>query len=123
MAKLTELREDERVLSVFMNHFRVVDIIRESGLSKSTVYRLMSDGIFQQRLREARSAILKEAVEKLRQNLLKNTVELQKIIEDPETSRQIKINAMTLQSAQFRDWCPLVDLDDRITALESSRNT
>ena len=43
--------EDERVIGAFLNNFRMVDVMRETGLSKNTVYKIRNDPNFQKVIR------------------------------------------------------------------------
>lgn len=112
--------EDERVISAFLTNFRMVDVIRESGLSRKTCYKIRNDPKFQQVLRERKEAILKTAVNKMQSYMLSDAEALQKIIEDPETPRQVRINAINTKWNHMRDWTTTTDLQEELEAL---RNT
>jgi len=109
--------EDERVISAFLINYRAVDIMAETGLSKSTVYRLKNNKTFQKVIRERKDAILKSAVNKMQSYLVKDVEILQQIIEDPETAPQVKLNGIQILMNQLRDWTTTTDIIKRINAL------
>jgi len=112
--------EDERVISAFINNFRMVDIMRATGLSKTTVYKIRNDPEFQKTIRERKEAILKTAVNKMQSYLTKDVEILQQIIEDPETSAQTKVNAIQTLMNQLRDWTTTTDIMKRLEALQGT---
>ena len=119
MAKAKNYTEDERVIGAFLNNFRMVDVMRETGLSKNTVYKIRNDPEFQKVLRERKEAILKTAVNKMQGYLTKDVEILQQIIEDPETSAQTKVNAIQTLMNQLRDWTTTTDIMKKLEALQN----
>ena len=111
--------QDERVISAFLTNYRAVDIMAETGLSKSTVYKLRNNQVFQKVIKERKQAILKTAVNKMQSYLTKDVEILQEIIEDPETSAQVKINGIRVLMEQLRDWTMTTDIIKRLEALEN----
>lgn len=111
--------QDERVISAFLTNYRAVDIMAETGLSKSTVYKLRNNQAFQKVIKERKEAILKSSVNKMQSYLTKDVEILQKIIEDPETSPQVKINGIRVLMEQLRDWTMTTDIIKRLEALEN----
>ena len=111
--------QDERVASAFLTNYRAVDIMKETGLSKSTVYKLRNNQVFQKVIKERKQPILKTAVNKMQSYLTKDVEILQEIIEDPETSPQVKINGIKVFMEQLRDWTMTTDIIKRLEALEN----
>lgn len=112
--------EDERVIGAFLNNFRMVDVIRETGLSKKTCYKIRNDPDFQKVLRDRKEAILKTAVNKMQGYLTRDVEILQEIIEDPNTSPQTKVNAIQTLMNQLRDWTTTTDIIKRLEALQDT---
>lgn len=112
--------EDERVIGAFLNNFRMVDVIRETGLSKKTCYKIRNDPDFQKVLRDRKEAILKTAVNKMQGYLTRDVEILQEIIEDPNTSAQTKVNAIQTLMNQLRDWTTTTDIIKRLEALQDT---
>ena len=113
-------RDDERVISAFLKYYRDVDIIRETNLSRSTVYRLQRDKDFQKTINERKQMILKAAVNKMTSYLTKDVEILQQIIEDPETSAQTKINGIQLLMSQLREWTTTVNIIKELEELKEA---
>lgn len=118
MAKAKDYIHDERVIGAFLNNFRMVDVMKETGLSKNTVYKIRNDPEFQKVIRERKEAILKTAVNKMQSYLTKDVEILQQIIEDPETSAQTKVNAIQTLMNQLRDWTTTTDIMKKLEALQ-----
>ena len=118
MAKPKDYIHDERVISAFLNNFRMVDVMRETGLSKNTCYKIRNDPEFQKAIRERKEAILKTAVNKMQNYLTKDVEILQQIIEDPDTSQQTKVNAIKVMMEQLRDWTTTTDIMKKLEALQ-----
>ena len=118
--KKKSYRDDERVISAFLKYYRDVDIIRETGLSRSTVYRLQRDKDFQKTINERKQRILKDAVNKMTSYLTKDVEILQQIIEDPETSAQTKINGIQLLMSQLREWTTTVNIIKELEELKEA---
>ena len=112
--------EDERVISAFLTNFRMVDVMKETGLSKKTCYKIRNDPKFQQVIRERKEAILKTAVNKMQGYLTKDVEILQQIIEDPDTSAQTKVNAIQTLMNQLRDWTTTTDIMKKLEALQDT---
>ena len=112
--------EDERVISAFLTNFRMVDVIRATGLSKKTCYKIRNDPNFQQVIRERKEAILKTAVNTMQTYMVKNVKTLQRIIDDPETPIPTKVNALNTYMSHLRDWTTTTDIQKELEAL---RNT
>ena len=110
--------QDERVIGAFLTNYRMVDIMAETGLSKTTCYKIRNDPEFQRVIRERKDAILKTAVNKMQSYLTKDVEILQQIIEDPETSAQTKVNAIQTLMNQLRDWTTTTDIIKRLEALQ-----
>ena len=118
MATAKNYTEDERVISAFLNNFRMVDVMKETGLSKNTVYKIRNNPEFQKVIQERKEAILKTAVNKMQGYLTKDVEILQQIIEDPDTSAQTKVNAIQTLMNQLRDWTTTTDIMKKLEALQ-----
>ena len=118
MAKARDYTEDERIIGAFLNNFRMVDVIKETGLSKNTCYKIRNDPKFQKILRERKEAYLETAVNKMQSYLTKDVEILQQIIESDETSPQTKVNAIQTLMNQLRDWTTTTDIMKRLEALK-----
>ena len=110
---------DERYIAAFLNNYRMTDIMREAGISKTKAYKLRNDPEFMEVVRQRKEAILKAAVNKMTVTLTGDVETLQNIIDDPETSPQVKINALQVKWNQMREWITTTDIIKRLEALEN----
>lgn len=120
MAKGKNYCEDERVIGAFLTHYRMVDVVKETGLSKNTVYKIRNNPEFQKVIRERKSAILRTAVNRMQNYLTNDIAILQEIIEDPETPKQVRVNAINTKWSQLREWSTTVDIIRRLENLENN---
>lgn len=111
--------EDERVIGAFLNNFRMVDVMKETGLSKKTCYKIRNDPEFQKIIRERKEAILKTAVNKMQSYMLSDAEALQAIIEDPETPRQVRINAINTKWTHLKEWSTTTDIMKKLEELQN----
>ena len=116
---MSDLIYDERVICAFLNNYRMTDIIRETGLSKNTVYKIRKDPRFQKILQERKDSIIKTAVAKMQNYLLDDIEVLQKIISDPNTAPQIKVNAIQVKLNQLNSWIQTGEIINRLERLEN----
>lgn len=112
--------DDERLISAFLNNYRMVDVMKETGLAKNTVYKIRNDPDFQTVLSERKSAILKAAIGKMQSYMLRDVDALQEIIENPETAPQTRVNAISIMLNQLASWISTVELVSRIEELENA---
>lgn len=110
---------DERYIAAFLNNYRMTDVMREAGIGKNKAYSLRNDPEFMEAVRQRKEAILKTAVNKMTATLTGDVETLQKIIDDPDTSPQIKINALQVKWNQMREWITTTDIIKRLDALEN----
>lgn len=120
MTKKTDYIHDEKIIGAFLNNFKMVDVMRETGLSKNTVYRIRDNPEFQRVIWERKTSIIETAVNKMQSYLTKDVEILQSIIEDPETSPQVKINAIQTLMSQLRDWTTTADIMKRLESLQKT---
>lgn len=112
--------ENEAVISAFLTNYRMTDVMRETGLSKATVYKIRSDPEFQETIRKRKAAILRAAVNKMQGYLVRDVEILQEIIEDDATAPQVKINGISVMLSQLKDLTQTVDITERLDALQKA---
>lgn len=113
-------RYDETLITAFMTSFKPADIKRMTGISDTKYYSLKRDPEFQRILTERRDAIIKTAVLKMESYLNEDVEILQRIIRNPDTKDQIKINAIQLLMNQLGQWKQITELIQRVEVLEDS---
>lgn len=120
MAQYRDYRENEKVISAFLNNSTVAGIVRDGGIARKTVYRLKEDPDFQEVLRNRRGVILKAAVGVMQDNLVKNVKTLQAIIDDEGTAKQTRVNALHLYLSKYREFTTTVEIISRLERLENA---
>lgn len=114
---------DERVISAFLTNYRTVDIIRQSGLSKTTVYKYKNDPSFQKILQKRKEDILKATVNRMQDRLIKDLDVLDTIIDNEETADQVRVNAINTKWNHLREWITTTEIISRLDSLEKSTFT
>lgn len=110
--------ENERVISAFLTNCKMTDIMRETGLSKRTVYKLKNDPEFQETIRERKTAIMAAVTNRMQSYLLKDAEVLQKIIENNAITPQTRVYAISVLFNQFKDMMQVTDIAQRLDTLQ-----
>lgn len=110
----------EKLIQSFLQYDKIVDIMKATGLSRSTIMRYRDSLDFQKVLSDRRTAYVEAAVTKMQSFMCEGVETLQKIIRDEEVSAQTKVNAVQILFAQCKSWTETVDILKRLEALESS---
>lgn len=109
----------EKIVAAFLNNYRMTDVIREAGVSKNTAYKYRNDPEFQQFLRLRKEEILKAAMNQMQGRMIKDLEKLDAVIDDPESSGQVVVNAINIKWNHLRNWTETVDIMNRLSSLES----
>lgn len=112
----------ETVLASFLKHDKIVDIMADTGLSRSTVQRYRGDPEFQQLLTERKTEFIKTAVNRMQAFMVEGVEVLEGIIRDNETSPQVKINAIQIMFNQCKTWTETADILERLKMLEDAES-
>lgn len=112
----------ETVIEAFLKYDKIVDIMKATGLSRSTIERYRDSPELQQILSERRTAYVESAVTKMQSFMCEGVEILQRIIRDEGTSAQTKVNAIQILFGQCKAWTETVDILKRLEALENAEN-
>lgn len=112
----------ETVLASFLKHDKIVDIMADTGLSRSTIQRYREDPEFQQLLTERKTEFIKAAVNKMQAFMSEGVEILQNIIRDERTSSQTRVNAVQIMFSQCRNWTETADILERLKMLEDAES-
>ena len=116
MARKRVFTED--VISAFLEHDKISDVMRTTGLSRNTVTRYRDDPQLQDILNQRRVQIIRRSVQKMQQSLTDCVNVLNRIISNDKISPQIRVNAIQVMMSQCKSWTETVDLVERVEALE-----
>lgn len=114
------MKYGENVILAFTKYEKTADLMKETGLSRNTIKRYKADPELRKIVQERRSEMISAAVALMQDYLTDGVQELIKIIKDPETPAQTKVNAINLIFNQCRDWMTTTDLQKRLEVLEDA---
>lgn len=112
----------ETVINAFLKHDKIVDIMADTGLSRSTIQRYRDDPELQQLLTERKTEFIKAAVNKMQAFMSEGVEILKNIIRDNETSAQTKVNAIQIMFNQCKTWTETADILERLKMLEDAES-
>lgn len=111
----------EEYITAFMTSCKRAEIMKLAGIGKNKYYSLKADPEFMRIVTERRDELIREAVLKMESYLSENVEALQKIIRDPETKDQVRVNALTLFSNQLGQWRNSTEILDRLQKVEDAQ--
>ena len=109
---------DERLISAFCQATKRDEIMKLAQIGKVKYYKLRADPDFMKAVNERRADIVKEAVLRMEGYITEDVERLQEIIRNPETSAQVRVNAINLLMTQLANWRTATDIEARLLALE-----
>lgn len=111
----------ESLITAFMTSCKRAEIMKMAGIGKNKYYALKNDPEFMRIVTERRDELIREAVLKMESYLSENVEALQKIIRDPDTKDQVRVNALTLFSNQLGQWRNSTEILDRLQKVEDAQ--
>ena len=114
----TDYTKSERTIRAFLQHDKIVDIAKAAGISRSTVYKLMKDDVFQTVLQERRAAMVSAGTDLMRRYFVRDVQILQDIAEDLDVPAGTRAYACQILMNQLSTWMQNVDYEQRLAALE-----
>ena len=101
-----------------LNNTTIREAAKETGISESTAYEYLNDPEFITRYDEKRKELLTSSCHMLQAKMGRATEELIKIIEDPETATQTRLNAIDMLFRHAYRQTELMDILTRLEMLE-----
>lgn len=111
----------EELIGAFVGSCKRSEIMKAAGIGKNKYYALKADPDFMRIVTQRRDELIREAVLKMQSYCSENVETLQRIIRDPETKGQTKVNALTLFCNQLGQWMNLSEILTRIEVLEDAQ--
>ena len=108
----------EIVITAFATYTRNIDLMKATGLSKSTIVKYKKDRKLLELAAERRLQVVRESVYKMQSELTKCVETLVKIRDNEEVNSQIRIYACNCIMNQCKDWTMSIDVLERLQALE-----
>ena len=109
---------DERLINAFCQATKRDEVMRLAQIGKVRYYNLRADPDFMKAVNTRRADICREAVLRMEGYLSEDVDRLQEIIRNPETSAQVRVNAINLLMTQLASWRTATDIEARLLALE-----
>lgn len=105
-------------LKAMLEQSNVTQAIKTSGISKATAYKYLKDPEFKSELDKQQGNCIREAVCLMKGKLSRCAEELLKIVEDPGTADQVKINAVNAVFSAYKNLGETADIQARLEKLE-----
>lgn len=107
-----------KFLSELLQTGTVSEAIKNTGVSSSTAYKWMKEPEFKNELQKRKTEMLEEVSTTMQIGFSEAVTELMKIIKNPKTAPQVKINAIDTLFRNARPIIEEVDILNRLQALE-----
>lgn len=112
------MTKKEGFLKALMENSTISNAIVQAGISKYTAYKYLNDEDFKNELARLKAEVMSEAVTYLQGKLSRCSEVLMDIVNDPEISPQIRINAINSVFTNTKAMTESVDILLRIADLE-----
>lgn len=94
--------------------------IKAAGISSATAYRWMKDTDFKRELERKKEEMLSRVSGYLQSSLADCCERLMEIVKDPDTSAQVKINAISLIFQNARSFTEQTEILERMRRIEDA---
>ena len=108
----------EVVITAFATYTKTSDLMKATGLSRTTIVKYRKDSHLIKLAEERRLQVVQESVYKMQSELTKCVDTLIHIRDDKEVNPQIRVYACNCIMNHCRDWTLSVDVLERVEALE-----
>ena len=109
MSRVPKENREDIIVKSFLVCPNIAEVSRETGISRSAIYRVIERDSFKEKLMKAKQEALQNAVSFLQGNLAECADTLIRIIRDNNTSPQTKVNACQIVMSQCRIWTDEID--------------
>lgn len=116
------MQYSEKVITAFALYSKTSDLIKETGLSRSSVVRYKKDKELLRLAEERRLQAVRQSLHKMQFELLKSVEVLTEIRDNEKTAPQVRVLACNSLLNQCKDWTLSVDVLERLEALERAQN-
>lgn len=114
-------KQKDDILRLLLQKPTISEVAKEAGVNKSTIYRLLKDEDFKSEYAEARRAINDDVYRGIQATIGDALREVRAILNNPNTSAQIKLNASQIIFNNFYRIAELVEHEtDRQEEKESN---
>ena len=111
-------RKQEALISALLTTPTLTDAAQTAGIGEVTAWRWLKDPTFQAAYRDARRAVVQQAITQVQQATGEAVETLRTVMQDPEAPASAKVSAAKNILDMAVKAVELEDLEARITALE-----
>lgn len=122
MKKKKEKEYSEQIINAFLLCNTDTEIAEKCNISRSTVFRYKNSREFKEILKARKTQYITQTVSNMQMKMNACVNELFSIIQDEETPKQTKVNAIQVLFTQCRTWTETTDILERLEALEMAQN-
>jgi len=115
--KLTH--KHERAIAALLVAPSVTAAAQQIGVNENTLLRWLKDTAFERAYKEARRAVVQQAIVRMQQLCSKVVTKLEELIDDPDAPASSRVTAMKTVLEMSWKAIELEDLEARIAALEA----
>jgi transposase-like protein len=119
--KLTH--KHERAIAALLVAPSVTAAAQQIGVNENTLLRWLKDTAFERAYKEARRAVVQQAIVRMQQLCSKVVTKLEELIDDPDAPASSRVTAMKTVLEMSWKAIELEDLETRIAALEAHRES
>ena len=110
--------KQNRFLQCLLTESTVMKAAQKAGISRSTAYKYLNDPKFKSCLDSARGECIHDTIRFLQGNFAKCSEELMKIVDNPETADQVRINAINSVFANGKALIDNYEIEERLKQIE-----
>ena len=119
--KLTH--KHERAIAALLVAPSVTAAAQQIGVNENTLLRWLKDTAFERAYKEARRAVVQQAIVRMQQLCSKVVTKLEELIDNPDAPASSRVTAMKTVLEMSWKAIELEDLETRIAALEAHRES
>ena len=111
-------KKQEKFLQALLIESTITSAAKKAGISHSTAYRFLKDAEFKKELNKAKSECITDTIRYLQGNLTACSEALIKIVKNPATADQVRINAINTVFQNCKSLIETCEVEERMLKLE-----
>src|SRR5256885_2253272 len=111
-------RKQELAIAALLTCSAITDAAKQCGIGEVTLHRWLKEPTFQAAYRDARRAVVQQAITQVQQATGEAVETLRAVMQDPEAPASARVSAAKAVLETALKGVELEDLEARITALE-----
>ena len=111
-------KKQEKFLQALLIESTITSAAKKAGISHSTAYRFLKDAEFKKELNKVKSECITDTIRYLQGNLTACSEALIKIVKNPATADQVRINAINTVFQNCKSLIETCEVEERMLKLE-----